>query len=80
MLEVVIMSAQQVFYEGKATQVILPGQQGVFEVQKFHHPIVSCLLPGVIVVDEQILPIHRGIVRVEKNKLSIIVDPDFSQS
>ena len=76
MLEVVIVTPQQVLYSGQAAQVIFPGAQGVFEVLPFHRPIVSLLLPGIIVVDERAIPISRGVVKVAFDAVTAIVEPE----
>ena len=76
MLQVTIMSPEQVLFEGQATKVICPGEQGVFEITALHHSIVSRLLPGLIVIDDQAVPIHRGVVRVADDTVTAIVEPE----
>jgi F0F1-type ATP synthase epsilon subunit len=76
MLEVIVMTAQQCLFEGRASQVIFPGEGGVFEVLRFHRPIISCLVGGSIVIDETVIPIARGVAKVERNRVTAIVDPD----
>lgn len=78
MLDVVIVTPQQVLFNGQADQVIVPGAQGVFEILPFHRPIVSLLLPGLIVVDEQVIPISRGVIKVAFNAVTAIVEPESS--
>jgi len=76
MLNVLIITTQQCLFEGQANQLIFPGEQGVFEVLRFHRPLISRLQPGCILVDEQVFPISRGVVKIERNTVTAIVDPD----
>ena len=64
MIDVVVLSAKDLLFNGQATHVIMPGEAGVFEVLSFHRPLVSRLLPGNIVIDHRYIPIRRGMVRV----------------
>jgi F-type H+-transporting ATPase subunit epsilon len=76
MLDVVIVTPQQVLFSGQASQVILPGAEGVFEVLPFHRPIVSLLLPGIVLIDERPIPIGRGVVKVAFDSVTAIVEPE----
>ncbi|MBI3011389.1 MAG: hypothetical protein HYY58_02720 [Candidatus Omnitrophica bacterium] len=76
MLEVAVLSPEALLFNGRARHVILPGEQGVFEVWPFHRPVVSRLLPGFIVVDGQPFPIRRGVVKVEHDTVTAIVEAD----
>lgn len=72
MLEVVIISPEKIIFEGKAESVILPGDQGTFEVQTYHKPLLSRLLGGLVVVDGVAFPIRRGLAKVRDNKVTIV--------
>ena len=74
LLDVCILDPREVLFEGKAKSVVVPGEQGVFEVLPFHKRILSRLLAGVIFVDEQHFSIRRGIIKVDQNKVTIIVE------
>jgi F0F1-type ATP synthase epsilon subunit len=74
MLEVSLLTPKEVIFEGGARSIILPGEEGVFEVQPFHKRILSRLISGVLFIDEQSFPVHRGIVRVNQNKVTIIIE------
>lgn len=76
MLQVTIVSPEEFLFDGPAQRVILPGEMGVFEVGPFHRPLMSRLLPGLIVVDGQHIPIARGVVKVERDAVMAIVEPD----
>ncbi len=75
-LEIVVMSPQRLLFQGSGQHVTLPGEQGVFEVEVYHRPLMSRLLPGLIVVDGQVFPIHRGVVKIEHDTVTAIVDED----
>ena len=74
MLEVLILTTQRCLFRGSAERVILPGEQGVFEVGAFHRPLLSRLLPGWIVVDDRSFPIQRGVVKVESDSVISLVE------
>ena len=74
MLEVTLISPSKVVFKGQAKTVILPGEYGVFEVLLFHKPIMSRLLKGRIEVDGQSFPILRGVVKVQENQVTAIVE------
>ena len=74
MLEVTLISPGKVVFKGQAKTVILPGEYGVFEVLLFHKPIMSRLLKGRIEVDGQSFPILRGVVKVQENQVTAIVE------
>lgn len=74
LLDVYVINPRGVVFEGKAKSVIVPGEQGVFEVAVFHRPILSRLLFGTVFVDNQSFPIRRGVIKVSKNKVAIITE------
>ncbi len=73
-LEVFIVSPQKVVFKGKAGSILVPGEEGVFEILPFHKRIVSRLVEGLVVVDGQDFSIKRGIIRVNKNAVAIIME------
>lgn len=74
MLDVTIMNTAKVVFKGKAESVIFPGDTGVFEIMPYHKRMMSRLLKGDIDVDGQQFPIKRGIVKVERNNIMVIVE------
>lgn len=76
MLDVTILTPQEVLFQGRAGRVILPGEVGTFEVGQFHRPLVSRLLPGFLIVDDKSVLIRRGVVKVEKDRVTSIVELD----
>jgi F-type H+-transporting ATPase subunit epsilon len=73
-LDVAIVTPQGVLFDGKAHSVVLPGEQGVFEILINHKPIVSRLFTGQVVVDDRAVSIRRGVVRVVKNQILAVVE------
>ncbi len=79
MIEVTLLTPEKGIFKGTARRMIFPGEQGVFEVGDFHRPLFSRLLPGTLIVDDQAFPILRGVVKVDRNSVTSIVEiPDGS--
>ena len=76
MLQVTVLSPTSILFQGQVKSVILPGEQGVFEVLPFHKRMASRLLQGNISIDGQLFSIRRGIMKVEKNEVSIVIEPN----
>jgi F-type H+-transporting ATPase subunit epsilon len=73
-LDVSLLSPEEVIFEGNAKSLVVPGQEGVFEVLPFHKRILSRLVSGVILIDDKNFPVNRGIIKVNQNKVTIIVE------
>ncbi|HAH21295.1 MAG TPA: hypothetical protein DCL49_10385 [Candidatus Omnitrophica bacterium] len=75
MLEVILLSPQKVLFEGKARSLILPGEQGVFEALSYHKPLLSRLISGRVIIDnEKEFSITRGIAGINLNKATVIIE------
>ncbi len=74
MFNVTLLDQAHVIFDGKAKSVILPGDEGEFEVLDFHKPVVSSLKRGEIVIDNMGFPVSRGIVRFQKDQLIALVE------
>ena len=74
LLEVSVLNPQEVLFEGKARSIIVPGEEGVFEVLPFHKRMISRLLSGVIFVDDRRFPIRRGVIKVDLKKVTIVIE------
>jgi len=74
LLSIKIVTPEKIIFQGKADRVILPGEGGVFEVLPFHKQILSRLLAGTIVIDDETFPVLRGVVQVAFNKITIIME------
>lgn len=73
-LEVSVLGTKEVIFIGKAKKIILPGEEGVFEIAPFHKRLLSRLISGTLFIDEQSFPIKRGVVKVNQNKVTIIIE------
>jgi F-type H+-transporting ATPase subunit epsilon len=69
-----LLSPEEILFEGQAKSIILPGEQGVFEVLPFHKPILSRLISGSLFIDGQTFSIKRGVAKVNQNKVTIIIE------
>ena len=76
LLKVTVINPRGVVFEGSAQRVIMPGEDGVFEVLAFHKRLLSRLLTGTVIIDEQTIPIYRGVVRVGNNDVTIIMEQE----
>lgn len=79
MFHVLILSShlknQEILFEGQSQSVILPGQEGVFEILDFHKPVISRLKKGYIIVDnEKEYSIKGGVAKMNHQSLVAIVD------
>ena len=74
MFNVTVLDQANVIFNGIANSVVLPGDEGEFEILDFHKPIVSFLKRGDIIIDEMGFPISRGIIRFYKNQLIALVE------
>lgn len=74
LLNVSVLNPAGVIFEGKAKRVILPGEEGVFEILPFHKRILSRLITGRVMVDERGIAIKRGIVKADQNNITIILE------
>ncbi|MCM8787455.1 MAG: hypothetical protein NC935_05300 [Candidatus Omnitrophica bacterium] len=72
--DVLLLNPKEVLFEGKAKSVVVPGEEGVFEMLPFHKPILSRLIWGTVFIDNQRFYIKRGIVKFYQNKATIIIE------
>jgi F-type H+-transporting ATPase subunit epsilon len=75
-MNVTAITSQKIVFKGEAKSVILPGERGVFEILPFHKHLISRLVKGKVSIDGRTFPILRGIAKVEKNSVSIIVEKE----
>ena len=74
MLRVLLTSPDRIVFSGEAQSVLLPGEQGVFEVLPLHRPLVSKLVRGVITVDGRGVRIERGVMRVSDDVVTAVIE------
>ena len=71
---VLIATLDRIVFEGVARSLILPGENGVFEVLPYHKKLLSRLGPGPVVLDGQVFPIKRGVAKVGPSEVTVIVE------
>lgn len=74
MFNVTVLDQAHVIFDGMASSVTLPGEEGEFEILDFHKPIVSFLKRGEIIIDNMGFPISRGIMKFHKEQLMALVE------
>jgi F-type H+-transporting ATPase subunit epsilon len=74
LLDVSILNMSRVVFEGQAEKVIVPGEEGTFEILPFHKRIMSRLITGAVVVDQRSIPIRRGVIKADQNRVVIILE------
>lgn len=68
-------SSQNILFEGQSASVVLPGDEGQFEILDFHKPILSRLKKGFILVDNQkAFRIKSGVAKMDHQRLIAMVD------
>lgn len=73
-LELLVLSPERLIYEGQASSIVLPGENGVFEILPFHKRLLSRLLAGLVIIDRKVMRIKRGVVKVGLNRVTLIVE------
>jgi F-type H+-transporting ATPase subunit epsilon len=73
-----ILTPEKKVYSGEADSVLLPGQNGKFEVLKNHAALISTLTAGTVRVkngNEKLeFKIRAGIAEVLNNKVSVLTE------
>ena len=76
LLEISVLSPKETVFQGVAKSIILPGEQGAFEVLPFHKRILSRLIAGNLFIDGEKFPLRRGVVKVDQNRVTVIMEED----
>lgn len=79
LLDIHIYTPEGVVFQGKAVSAKFPGAKGSFAVLPQHAPIISLLMAGKIVCQQEEQPsveisIKGGFVEVKKNVISACVE------
>ena len=70
-----ILNPKHVLFAAQVESVFLPGDQGEFELQSQHAPLISLLKEGAIVVDwTTAIPVKKGMVRFSDEECVILVE------
>jgi len=81
-MKVNVLTMYEKLYEGNAEEVVLPGADGELSVWDNHQPCLYVLRPGRLSIiekrqglrDKKVIPIKRGIIHVEANRLTAMVE------
>lgn len=74
MLDLTVLAPQEVIFEGKVKSLIAPGESGVLEILSYHKRLLTRLISGIMFVDQKSLHIRRGLLKVNKNKVTVIIE------
>ena len=75
-----IISPQTQVFSGQAVSLVAPGELGSFGIWAGHAPLISQLIPGIIIIKEPSGKIHQfqskagGILEVQKDQVKLLVD------
>ena len=79
-MHLVIAKVDQVFFDGEADSVTLPGANGVLTVLTHHEPLVTTLKAGTVVVHasnlaggEVSFPVESGVLEVNAEGASVLL-------
>ena len=73
-MDVTAITTRELIFKGRAKSVILPGENGVLEILPFHKDFISRLVKGNVEIDGHFFPIRRGIVKVERNEVMMVIE------
>ncbi|MFA6915834.1 MAG: F0F1 ATP synthase subunit epsilon [Parachlamydiales bacterium] len=75
MYKLLILSPEEILFEGEVHNAIFPGSEGSFEVLPNHTPIISQLKNGNITIDNQTqIPIPNGFLEFSNNNCTVLVN------
>ena len=70
-----VLNPAKVVFDGMASSVFLPGDQGEFEILDHHAPIISLLRAGEVTIDWTTrIRIEKGIAKFDENECTILVN------
>lgn len=78
-LNLKIVSAEKILFDGAVNVVQLPGTEGTFSILRQHAPMISSLKQGEIIYqgesgDEQKIKINSGFAEVNKNIVTVCIE------
>jgi F-type H+-transporting ATPase subunit epsilon len=76
-MRVVIAKVDEVYFDGEALSMTLPGAEGEMTVLPKHEPLITTLKAGTIIVraeeGEKKFPIEGGVLEVRSNGATVIL-------
>jgi F-type H+-transporting ATPase subunit epsilon len=78
-LDVRVVSPEQVVFKGQATSVVVPAWDGMLGVLPGHAPLISLLGSGELVIDVSVgdaehFQVAQGVLKVENNAVTILAE------
>ncbi len=75
MFDVTILTPGRSLFEGEALSVRVPGDEGEFEVLELHRSVISLLIEGNIVIDQDVkIPIRGGVMNFTDTGFTALVE------
>lgn len=79
MFNLIILTAQEVYYKAEAAGVVAPGVDGYFEILSNHASLIAVLKEGQLIVlnhnkKELSYKITGGFLEVHQNQVSLLAD------
>ena len=73
-----LVSPERELFSGEADSVLVPGTEGLFEVQAGHSPLMSTISPGLLTIrnegTERKLYVRGGFADVSPNGLTVLAE------
>ena len=73
-LTILVTSPERVVFDGRGESVIVPGEQGTFEVLPLHRALISRLAAGRMTIDRRSFEIRRGVLRIADDVVTAVVE------
>ena len=75
MFDVTILTPGRSLFEGEALSVRVPGDEGEFEILELHRSVISLLIEGNIVIDQDVkIPIRGGVMNFTDTGFTALVE------
>jgi len=76
----IVLSPRRLIYEGEIHSLFLNGDNGEYEIQAYHYPLMGVLKKGDIIVNwnEKIF-IRGGVIRFFANECTIMVEESLQK-
>jgi len=79
-MQVDVVSAERLIFEGKADFVALPGEEGELGIYPQHTPLITRIKPGAVRIkvtgqaEEEFVFVAGGILEVQPNRVTVLAD------
>lgn len=79
-IQVDVVSAEELIFEGQAEFVALPGENGELGIYPRHTPLITRIRPGSVRVrvagqaEEELVFVNGGILEVQPNHVTVLAD------